>query len=218
MSQARQRTKIESVPLLSGLCTLSGGDTAQPQGGSVQRAGASRWGTLRASWGITAPQEPPQRGGELSKVSHRPRTPPHGALGAPRAPPRQQRPVGAERGAVSAGKVMSPRAEALEWPRAGAGQRPGVAPGPAPSGLAEIQASFLGPQVTALALASQWPDAAKPFPLASLPAEEGPLTMKSWEVQLPLPPEPREPQQPVEWPLVGGGGGGQAGRPPLPSV
>lgn len=129
MSQARQRTQIESVPLLSGLCTLSGGDdTAQPQGGSMQRAGASRWGALRASGGITAPQEPPQRGGELSKVSHRPRTPCHGALGALRAPPWQQRPVGAERGAVSAGKVMSPRAEALEWPQAGAGQPPGVAP------------------------------------------------------------------------------------------
>lgn len=129
MSQTRQRTQIESVPLLSGLCTLSGGDdTAQPQGGSVQRAGASRWGSLRASGGITAPQEPPQRGGELSKVSQRPRTPHHGALGAPRAPPRQQCPVGAERGAVSAGKVMGPRAEALEWLQAGAGQRPGGGP------------------------------------------------------------------------------------------
>lgn len=36
--------------------------------------------------------------------------------------------------------------------------------------------------------------------------------MKSWEAQLPLPPEPREPQQPVEWPLVGEGTGRQAGR------
>ena len=36
--------------------------------------------------------------------------------------------------------------------------------------------------------------------------------MKSWEAQLSLPPEPREPQQPVEWPLGGEGVGRQAGR------
>lgn len=72
---------------------------------------------------------------------------------------------------------------------------------PVPLGLAEIQDSFLGPQVTALALASRQPDAAKLFPLASLPAEEGPLPMKSWEAQLSLPSGPQEPQQPVEWPL-----------------
>ena len=85
MSRTRQRTQIGSVPLPSGLCTLSGGDDmAQPQGGSVQRAGASVWGSPCASGGFTAPQEPPRRGGELSKVSHKPRTPTHRALGVHR--------------------------------------------------------------------------------------------------------------------------------------
>lgn len=123
MSRTRQRTQIRSVPLPSGLCTLSGGDdSAQPQGGSVQRAGASMWGSLCASGGFTAPQEPQRRGGELSKVLHRPRTPPHRALGALCAPPWQQCPVGTERGAASVGKVTDPRAEALGWPQAGAGR------------------------------------------------------------------------------------------------
>lgn len=208
MSRTRQRTQIGSVPLPSGLCTLSGGDdSAQPQGGSMQRAGASTWGSLCASGGFTAPQEPQRRGGELSKALHRPRTPPHRALGALCAPPWQQCPVGTERGAASVGKVTDPRAEALGWPQAGAGRCVGWPPThPVPSGLVEIQASFLGPQVTALALASRRSDAAKLFPLASLPAEEGPLPMKSWEAQLPLPPEPREPQQPVERPPGVGGG------------
>lgn len=84
---------------------------------------------------------------------------------------------------------------------------------PVPSGLAEIQDSFLGPQVTALALASRQPDAAKLFPLTSLPAEEGPLPMKSWEAQLSLPSGPQEPQQPVEWPLAGEGAGGAVSLP-----
>lgn len=150
MSQARQRTKIESVPLLSGLCTLSGGDTAQPQGGSVQRAGASRWGTLRASWGITAPQEPPQRGGELSKVSHRPRTPPPRGSGGPACPSPAAASCGCRKGGSVCGQGNESQgrgtgvATGRGWAASGGGPwpcafRPGrnssLIPGPSGHGL-----------------------------------------------------------------------------------
>ena len=121
VSRARQETQIGSVPLPSGLWTLSGGDDmAQPQGGSVKRAGTSMWGSLCVLGGSQLHKSPHGQEGSSAK-HHTGQGPANTALGALCAPPRQQRSVGAERGVAPAGKVTGPRAEALEWPQVGAG-------------------------------------------------------------------------------------------------